>query len=153
MERENLEYLRDVVIPHCENMETIEHWRERYSAAGGLCTLTVASCAIFNLGTYTESNRATGKPISKHYDCGLEGCLAGWYKFLSDRDLRDTEGLGNWDQDALAHHFGISNASTSALFETRGAGAERQNDSGYEAADTMKALQIRKSYLEAMLAA
>lgn len=153
MNLDRLDYLLRTVYPHVEKMETVDGYQN-----GG-----AGIRAIFNLSVYQGDSRATGEPITDAYNCGMEGCVAGWYVMLAERDgvidAEDSEALSGWDLAELAFHFGIEHHQAAALFESRGRGAETHDDYYIEYSDsdsrtrTGAALASRKSYLEEMIGA
>ncbi|MEE9383207.1 MAG: hypothetical protein V3V08_07320 [Nannocystaceae bacterium] len=151
MERERLHYLRTVVIPHIEKMDRIEQWLT--SAGERRPNAEIGGRAILNFNWYLDEDRETGKPISTDYNCGLEGCLAGWYKLLAERDKQIPEGaLPSYGIFTLADHFGIDSDAAEALFGGTGSGAERHGYLGHPYT-TEGALEARTAYLDTILAA
>ena len=143
MNREKLEYLQKIVMPHVASMTTCEDWRNAEEDDEGLPLNT----AVFNLDTYIETDRKSGSPISDAYDCGYTGCLAGWYKLLAVRDnLIEEDILPDFDSYGLADHFDIPIEDSIRLFTTLGAGAEEAFS------DTEEALHARIEYLNELLA-
>jgi len=144
MEREKLEYLRDVVMPHVRKMPTIEDWNNDDDD-----TLSLDS-AVLNFDEYQEYGRETSKPVSDAFDCGLEGCLAGWYRWLAirDRKIEDWE-LSDFQYDELAYHFGIDEKDAIRLFTSSGSGIETVKNAGHE---TRRVLAARATYLDELLA-
>ena len=146
MEIERLKYLRDTVIPHIEGMPVIEDWLDENNQrkANG----AIGEYAVLNFGWYCELDRATGKPVSERYDCGMEACLAGWYKLLGQRDKVVGKGeLEEFSPYELADHFGLLHCVVLDLFGSTGDGAERDSTS-----DTKEILAIRKKYLDELIA-
>ena len=145
MERENLEYLRDVVIPFVATMPTWEEWLAPDSDLP-------SDSAVLNFGDFQDHHRATDKPISGAFECGLEGCLAGWYRWLAIRDRRieDWE-VADFNYNDLGEHFGISDEQAMLLFSSSGAGIEFARDTKPPA--TRAVLAARARYLDKLLAA
>ena len=118
----------------CE-IENVEDWE----ASGGDedCDLDInydidfeqqEDKAIFNLNTYMANSRATGARITNEYDCGREGCFAGWYcmmgrekGFLDDHESRE---VALYNIQLLSRHFGIAGGEALMLFSSLGKGAE-----------------------------
>ena len=142
---ERLKYLRDVVIPHLEEMPTIEDVVDNYLIS--VCEDEIEvdyetisnrateiqrkkeGVAILNFNTYMDNNTPAGfepLPVSKDYDCSREGCLAGWYVMMrqeedykpdpEERASLDTVRVGGYHVRALARHFGIESGQASMLF-------------------------------------
>jgi len=140
-----LKYLRDVVIPHLEDMPTIEDVVDNYLIS--VCEDEIEidyetisnraievqrkkeGTAILNFNTYIDNNTPAGfepLPVSKNYDCSREGCLAGWYVFMKEEepyepDAEERHSLGTlrlngYHVQAIARHFGIESGLASMLF-------------------------------------
>jgi len=147
MNTKRLGYLLETVIDHVEGMEVIDDYRNEFGDRKD--DDVIGGCALLNFNWFVERNRATGVAISKDYDCGMEACLAGWYKLLAQQDgLIDDDDPDLYDFDfiGLAAHFGISDDDSKALFETAGRGAEDMDTRG-----TARILAARKQHLEGML--
>jgi len=141
MQQKNLKYLRDVVIPHLRTMPTVEEWKD---SDGGL----PHSSAILDFDTYQEVGHKTGNPISAAYNCGLEGCLAGWYRWMAIQDKHiETVDLPDFNYEQLGDHFGIYEHEARSLFESAGDGIEQDRH-----IDTRKILEARANYIDQLLA-
>lgn len=117
---ENLKYLIETVVPFIEKIE--EH-----DDGTGTCT-TLNFDEYFFKPNYGP---AAGRKISKKYDCGRQGCLAGWYVMMSEQDKRLTERqlavlLNGFSENALSEHFGIEYRDAAALFGGIGDGEEQR---------------------------
>ncbi len=145
MNTERLTYLQDVVFPHVETMPTVRRWN-----SGELKDDT----AVLDFGSYIDNARANGKPVSKKYDCGVRGCLAGWYRMLAQEDDRIGEDdLNGFVLTELAEHFGIAYDDAAALFAGMGGGIEGEiNTIDRDNDGTKVTLAARKIYLEDLLA-
>jgi len=116
--------------------------------------------AVLNLNTYASHNRSTGELITDKYNCGREGCFAGWYYLLGKQEefLNEAEckTVGSYDLHALAQHFGIRYSDSRELFSSLGKGAEGFpedvfDEEGVACADcdiTREALKARGEYLD-----
>jgi len=144
MNTDRLEFLSEVVMPHVQAMTTLEKWNR-----------DIAGCAVMDFNSYIDNTHATGKPVSKQYDCGMRGCLAGWYRMMA----REDERIGPYDLDGfalseLAEHFGIEHTQAVCLFAGLGGGYENDGIENEEHSyDTTEALEARARYLEELLAA
>lgn len=141
--RDNRLFLLNTVFPFLQKMPTIEdHDKGK----------TDHNAAICNLGTYIKDhdNRTAGEEIDPAYHCGREGCLAGWYVMLSDRDKRfgpfERNEIAGYDNLDLAKHFGLDGYDAGArLFSGLGSGIEDSR------ATTRKALRERKRHLREVM--
>ncbi len=184
----HLRFLRNTVLPHLKEMPTIdecaigveienkEEWEHFYEfgETDMACDLDIdyivepevkRDRAIFNLNTYISNTRTNENPVSDKYNCGREGCLAGWYAILgkelqSDHlpflSLTEQGQVGSYDISMLSHHFGILRTETNNLFGSLGKGIEGfpsdhfdENGEGDTSHDLNKdALEARAQYLD-----
>ncbi len=151
MHLNRLRYLRDRVIPHLQEMPTIEdiidqmsisHHSDDYCDLGAEVDYDTErvetyesnrkkkmGTAILNFNTYNANHTPLGfdhLPSTKKYDCSREGCLAGWYVFLRHEDDESgvTMGIGSYNIRALRQHFGILLGEAQLLFGPILKGAE-----------------------------
>lgn len=142
--RDNRFFLYKTVFPFLQKMPTVEDQQKGLVAENGI--------AICNLSHYIDhhDNRTAHEEISQEYNCGRDGCLAGWYVMLSDRDNRfgpcERNEVAAYDNGDLARHFGIGGHNEGELlFSTRGSGVEESNST------TRKALRARKRQLRTFM--
>lgn len=135
---DRLKLLRDVTIPHLRNMPKaeefytiIEYDGEEFEFYGSYNGSDKTNSAILNFNCYIEDNRGFKKEenlsreISDKYDCGYEGCLAGWHFLLQEQaGAPESELVKNYSVEALAEHFDISRSEAMNLFSSAGLGVE-----------------------------
>jgi len=153
--KQNREYLRDTVIPHVREVakrQEIRMLRELGTAYIDPSELVdnldceeegaydAEKPAILNFGIYDKVYSKNCNIINDEYNCGREGCLAGWYLMMSEQQRRfqpwdpqwtSIQGFSTHD---LAKHFNISFHDAHELFGSTGEGVEREclEDAEYE---------------------
>ncbi len=143
--RDNRLFLYKTVFPFLMKMPTVEDQFKGKVPPG---------TAVCNLNHYIDhhDNRTAPDEVTDEYVCGRDGCLAGWYVMLSDRDKRmgpmERKEVSLYDNGYLARHFGLSNYSDGEkLFGTKGSGIEGDA----EVVTTRKALRERKRHLRELM--
>jgi hypothetical protein len=147
--QQNREYLRDVVIPHVREVAK----RQELMMLKTLGTSYIDPSelvdnldpedmkpAILNFGIYDKVYAKNCNIINDNYDCGREGCLAGWYLMMSEQQRRFVPWDPQWTSikefgtHALAKHFNISFSESHDLFGSTGEGVEQEclQDAEYE---------------------
>lgn len=112
------EHCVDAELEYLYNGELNEHIKEKQGKA------------ILNFNVYTENHTPLGfeaLTCTKRYDCSREGCLAGWYVFLTEEDGRDKdmESISfDYSIFSLARHFRIDSGQAQMLFGSLLKGAE-----------------------------
>lgn len=142
-------YLLNRVIPHLEKMPEVD-----------ITTLSFSdrkNVAVFNLDAYAENHRYDADApcaITNEYNCGREGCLAGWYLMMSVQDERLTgeehRRIRGYDAEGLGEHFGLPGEAFTQgrlLFAALGSGVERRTRADDHGLNTKAALDKRKQYL------
>ena len=118
--RQHRKFLHNVVLPHLEGMAIPEDGDDENLPA---------NCAILNLNEYTKGGLNPSE-VSSKYNCGREGCFAGWYTFISDKykrlSIAEQSQLEDYDEDNLAGHFGITQDDASDIFSPYGGGVENK---------------------------
>lgn len=183
---ERLKFLRDTVIPHLQDMPTIEEVSDEvmithcesldvaenrvavdYLATGNDQIRAKQGKAILNFNLYKSNHTPMGfdpLPVSKEYDCSREGCLAGWYVMMNERDGVDGEDMyllkRGYDTRQLRHHFGLEGGEVQLLFGATLHGAEGLPDdipledtiwSSSQMNLTKLALDARGKYLDELI--
>ena len=142
--RDNRFFLYKTVFPFLQKMPTAEDQMNGKVSSG---------TAVCNLNHYIDNhdNRTAPQEITDEFSCGRDGCLAGWYVMLSDRDKRfgifERKEVSQYDNAYLARHFGLEGYNAGEkLFGTKGSGIE-----GEYSATTRIALRKRKQHLRSIM--
>lgn len=150
--KQNRDYLRDKVIPHVREVaqrQELRMLRELGTAYTDPANLIdnlgheheeweAEKPAALNFAVYDKIYAKNCNIINDKYDCGREGCLAGWYLMMSEQDRRfipwdpQWKSIARFDIGDLARHFNISKAEAHDLFGSTGEGIERQSLETYE---------------------
>lgn len=176
---ERMRFLRNEVLPHLKEMPTIDQytthvevedkdlWQDREFCGDNNLEIeyTVRASAkgdkaIFNLNTYINIARENENKISDKYNCGREGCFAGWYSLLGDNraflSLTEADEVSEYEIYKLARHFGITRDEANMLFSSLGKGIEGFPDDDFDQYGEMctshdltkEALKARAEYLD-----
>lgn len=145
--KQNRDYLQNEVIPHVRKMaqrqeqRMLEKLGTSYTSPDELITCYAdkrETSAILNFGLYEQIYAKNCNIINDKYNCGRQGCLAGWYLMMSEQDRRFIPWDPQWtsikqfDTRKLARHFNISNTEAHDLFGSTGEGVERDSLEGRE---------------------
>lgn len=152
--KQNRDYLRDTVIPHVREMarrqenRMVQELGTCYIDPSELiddlnrdpegCEYDAKKPAVLNFGVYDKIYAKNCNIINDQYDCGREGCLAGWYVMMSEQQRRfqpwdpQWTGIKKFSTHALAKHFNISFCEAHDLFGSTGEGAERESLEDFE---------------------
>jgi hypothetical protein len=146
--KQNRDYLHNEVIPHVREMA--QQQELRMLAKLGTCYTDPSDLtdvvhkddgerpAVLNFALYETIYAKNCNIINDEYNCGRTGCLAGWYKMMSEQQRRfvpwdpDWLSIGSFDTRKLARHFNISQAEAHDLFGSTGEGVERESLYGME---------------------